>query len=108
MGRMILGLGILGLTGLSFTAAKDKKIRLLESFNPINSSSECGPPIGNCGFPIENEPSNVSLKIVDGWPGSTFDWPWSRDHHLRITPILSASRTLAANTASDLDRWVFR
>ena len=79
--RWLRIIGFLGLTRSSFKETRDQKIRLLESFQPINVTDDCGPPIGKCGYPLEKEPSNVSLKIVDGWPGSTFDWPWSRGHH---------------------------
>ena len=74
-------LGMLGWARLSFTQARDQKIHLLESFNPVNLTNNCDPPLSTCGYPIEKEPSNVSLKIVDGWPASTFDWPWSWAHH---------------------------
>ena len=79
---------VLGWTRLNFTQARDPKIRLLESFNPVNLTNDCDPPLSTCGYPIEKEPSNVSLKIVDGWPASTFDWPWSRAHHLSWTKEL--------------------
>ena len=61
--RWLRILGFLGLTRSSFKEARDQKIRLLESFQPINVTDDCGPPIGNCGFPSEKEPSNCREKI---------------------------------------------
>ena len=81
VGNFRIILGMLGWARLSFTKARDQKIHLLESFNPVNLTNDCDPPLSTCGYPIEKEPSNVSLKIVDGWPASTFDWPWSWAHH---------------------------